>query len=233
MPGPETLPDLVWASERCLRLPFGTDISEASHRGVRGAYERLRHAAVPGLVDLTPAYATLLLTFDLATLDIRSAEKAVRAALAAPGSPVATAPRLVEVPVCYAGECALDLAEVARLRGLAPEQVVALHSGAEYVVQFLGFSPGFPYLAGLPAALETPRLEQPRVRVPAGSVAIAARQAGLYPQATPGGWRILGRTPLVLFDAQRDPPALLRIGDRVRFVPISRAEFDAHAPANA
>lgn len=125
-------------------------------------------------------------------------------------------PRTFEIPVRYDGE---DLEEVARLAGLSRDAVVRLHAGAAYSVRFLGFQPGFPYLDGLPPELDLPRLERPRVRVPAGSVAIAAGRCGIYPRESPGGWRLIGTTPAVLFDAAKDPPALLSPGDRVRFVP--------------
>jgi KipI family sensor histidine kinase inhibitor len=105
------------------------------------------------------------------------------------------------------------------------DQIVALHSGAEHVVRFLGFAPGFAYIAGLPTALVVPRLDSPRVRVPAGSVGIAADRTGIYPREGPGGWRLIGRTPLKMFDVEREPAALLRAGDRVRFVPIDEARF--------
>jgi KipI family sensor histidine kinase inhibitor len=218
-------PDLAWTADRCLRISFGDGVAEALRVRVLAADRRLRAAAIPGLVSLTPAYATILATFDPARLDAPRAEVEVRRLLAETTPADARVPRLVEVPVCYEGEFAPDLAEVARLRGLEPAEVVRLHAAGEYVVRFLGFSPGFPYLAGLPERLATPRLDRPRVRVAAGSVAIAGAQAGIYPHATPGGWRILGRTPLRLFDATRDPPATLAIGDRVRFVPIPRARF--------
>jgi KipI family sensor histidine kinase inhibitor len=118
--------------------------------------------------------------------------------------------------MCYDGE---DLAEVAQRTGRAVDEVLRLHAGAEYTVRMLGFLPGFPYLDGLPEALRLPRLGTPRLAVPAGSVAIAEGQCGIYPVQSPGGWRILGRTDLVLFDPRRDPPALLAPGDRVRFLP--------------
>lgn len=123
---------------------------------------------------------------------------------------------LHEIDVVYDGE---DLGEVARLAGIAPEEVVRLHASASYTVAFVGFSPGFGYLLGLPEALHTPRLSSPRTRVPAGSVAIGGEWTAVYPSATPGGWRLIGRSGATLFDAPRDPPALLRPGDRVRFVP--------------
>lgn len=228
-PDPPPAPEVAWAADRCLRIAWGNEPSDAVQQCVHAAAEAVRSAAVPGLVEAVPAYAALLLTFDLGGLDPERAEALVRRALAAAAVREPAPSRLVTVPVCYEGECAPDLGEVARLHGLEPDEVVRLHAGAEYRVAFLGFSPGFPYLSGLPAALATPRLERPRVRVPAGSVGIAGTQAGIYPQATPGGWRLLGRTPLVLFDAQREPSALLTPGDRVRFVAVSHAEFAAQA----
>lgn len=136
----------------------------------------------------------------------------------------------VDIPACFDGEdLAPDLAYVAGRAGLSPAQVVAAYVAAEYIVDFLGFAPGFAYLRGLPTALATPRLESPRTRVPAGSVGIAGAQTGVYPLSTPGGWRLIGRTPERMFDPDRNPPARLAKGDRVRFVPIDRAEFDRRA----
>lgn len=127
--------------------------------------------------------------------------------------------RVVEIPVIYGGEAGPDLDEVARHCGLTPEQVVQQHSQTDYVVFFLGFQPGFPYLGGLPPHLATPRRAEPRLRVPAGSIGIGGSQTGIYPQATPGGWQLIGRALLPLFDRHRQPPALLQPGDTVRFVP--------------
>lgn len=214
-------------ADACLRLDFGEGPPDAVLRRVRAAFAALERARPRGALDVTPAYATILVRFDLRTLDPSRAEREVRAALVSAPGAGDTPGTLREVPVCHDRACAPDLDEVARLRGLAREAAVALFDGAEYVVAFLGFTPGFPYLAGLPTALATPRLEQPRVRVPAGSVAIAGNQAGIYPRATPGGWRLLGRTPLALFDPERDPPALFRAGDRVRFVPLAHADHAA------
>jgi inhibitor of KinA len=136
-------------------------------------------------------------------------------------------PRKVEIPVCYGGEHGPDLADVCALHGMAAEQVVELHASVEYLVYFLGFVPGFAYLGELPEALVTPRLATPRRSVPAGSVGIAGNQTGVYPFATPGGWRVLGRTPVAMFRTDRDGLSLLSIGDRVRFTPISAERFAA------
>ncbi|HEV2966356.1 MAG TPA: 5-oxoprolinase subunit PxpB, partial [Chthoniobacterales bacterium] len=132
----------------------------------------------------------------------------------------------VEIPVCYASEFAFDLDDVARRTDLEPNEVIALHSSTEYRVHCVGFTPGFPFLGGLPPKLAAPRRETPRTEIPAGSVGIGGKQTGIYPVKSPGGWNIIGRTPLRLFDPQRNPPVLVRAGDGVRFRPISREEFD-------
>jgi len=134
--------------------------------------------------------------------------------------------RVVEIPVCYGGEFGSDIEEVARLGGVSTEDVAVLHSGVVYEVHAIGFTPGFPYLAGLPEKLHAPRRATPRVVVPAGSVGIGGRQTGVYPLSSPGGWQLIGRTPQTLFDVNHQPPALLRVGDRVKFKPISPQEFD-------
>jgi KipI family sensor histidine kinase inhibitor len=179
------------------------------------AVHRLQAAVrdLPGVVEVVPGYRTLLVT---AASPAEAA--AVREALPSLDLPVLAQVRrrVVEVPVAYDGE---DLAEVARLTGLSAAEVVQRHAAPDYLVAFLGFAPGFPYLVGLDSLLHVPRRRTPRTRVPAGSVGLAGEQTGIYPQPTPGGWQLIGRTSTVLFDAQREPPALLAAGDRLRFVP--------------
>jgi KipI family sensor histidine kinase inhibitor len=213
-----------WVADTCLRLDFGAGPAAETLPRVHAAFAALTRARLAGVRDVTPAYATLLVTFDAQGLDPARAEASVLAAVAAAEHAAPAPGPLRDVATCFAGGCAPDLPEVARLRGLAPEEVVARFTGAAYVVAFLGFAPGFPYLAGLPDELATPRLDRPRLRVPAGSVAVAGRQAGIYPRATPGGWRLVGRTALPLFDPDREPPALLVTGDRVQFVARACAE---------
>lgn len=216
MPGPLARP----SSDHSLRLELGTSLDPTTHERVRRAFLTLREAALPGVTNLHPAYAALLVSFDpgLATAGtlVADIEATLRHAADAPLPPG----RTVDIPVCYGGEAGPDLADVAAHCGLTVAEVVRRHSGTDYLVHFLGFSPGFPYLGGLPPELGTPRLPTPRPRVPAGSVAIGGAQTGVYPQASPGGWRLIGRTPLRLFDAHRQPPAWIELGDHVRFVPV-------------
>jgi len=225
------LPEIVWASDHAFLVRIGEDASLDTHEKVQGALESLRRGSLPGIRDLHPAYASILITFDPLAIEPAHLRARVASALASSSARSSSrTARLVEIPVCYDRDLAPDLLDVARAHDLATEEVVRLHASAEYVVHFLGFVAGFPYLGGLPAILATPRLPVPRKRVPAGSVAIAGSQAGIYPFSTPGGWRILGRTPSKLFVLDRDPPALLAPGDRVRFVPIGIEEFRSLPP---
>jgi KipI family sensor histidine kinase inhibitor len=220
------IPRLVAASDTALLVILAAEPSESATASVLALCDALAASPPPGLVDLRPAYTSLLVVFDPRVTTHGEIERAVTPLLPPPGLALEPADRTVEIPVCYEGECAPDLADVARTAGLTTEEAVALHAGAVYRVAFLGFSPGFAYLLGLPPRLATPRLPAPRLRVPAGSVGIAGGQTGLYPRATPGGWRLVGRTPLPLFDPGRESTSLLLPGDAVRFVPVSRHDFD-------
>jgi KipI family sensor histidine kinase inhibitor len=179
--------------------------------------------------DVVPAYSSLAVFVDVDALPesndpLAEAERQLRTLLQHAGADAIPADaRCIDIPVRYGGEHGPDLQRVADHAGLSTTDVIARHAVAEYTVAMLGFAPGFPYLLGLDAALATPRLATPRTRVPAGSVAIGGAQTGLYPQPSPGGWNLIGRTDRVLFDPRRDPPALLAPGDRVRFVPVADA----------
>lgn len=209
------------ASDRSLLVGFGAEISLAAHRQVKRLLSALEDRP-PGVLNLHPAFASLLIDFDPRRLDHAAVAGLVRRHLEAFEHSGETPARVIEVPVCYGGEYGPDLEEVARHCRLAPARVIELHASAEYLVYFLGFAPGFPYLGGLPAELATPRLPTPRRQVPAGSVAIGGSQTGIYSIESPGGWRIIGRTSLRLFDPEASPPALLRAGDRVRFLARDR-----------
>ena len=207
-------------------------------------FRRLQHAAIPGVIELAPAYTTVAVFFDPMVVAnaapnpdeafnwLTERVREVVAAGADRGRRVRSArsdARLVEIPVCYDPEFALDLDDVASQAKLTPTKVVDLHSRAEYRVSCIGFVPGFPFLAGLPNELATPRRATPRKEIPPGSVAIGGAQTGIYPLRSPGGWNVIGRTPSRLFDPEKSPPAFLRAGDRVRFRAITREEFEALA----
>jgi KipI family sensor histidine kinase inhibitor len=209
------------ASDRALYLVFGDEISIEMHQTVARATRALH--GVRGLRNLHPGYASVMVDFDPRLLTHNEAAALIRETLDRHEDDVAPEPRHIEIPVAYGGAGGPDLGDVARHTGLSPERVIDLHSAAEYFVYFVGFSTCYPYLGGLPPELATPRLSAPRKHVPAGSVAIGGSQAGIYPLASPGGWRLIGHTSLRLFDPERVPPPLLRIGDRVRFVPVAEA----------
>jgi inhibitor of KinA len=198
---------------------------------LRAAHE-LERAALPGVIELAPAYATIGVFFDPARTGLDALKTEIEEALrkVEPARSRAGTGSTVEVPVCYENEFAPDLREVAWQAKLSVEEVVQRHASATYRVSCVGFTPGFPYLSGLPAELATPRRDSPRKRIPPGSVGIGGTQTGIYPSVSPGGWNIIGRTPLRLFDVQREPPALFHAGDRVRFRRISREEFEQSSP---
>jgi KipI family sensor histidine kinase inhibitor len=212
-----------------LLVRFGERIDARVNADVHRLTAQLRDVSPPWLRDLVPAYASLAVFFDAERLpdgDPHAAVgEAVEALLSRPASRSVGDGTLHEIPVCYGGEHGEDLAGAAHELGLDAATLIARHSAPVYTVAMIGFAPGFPYLLGLDPPLALPRLATPRTRVPAGSVAIGGAQTGIYPRESPGGWRLLGRTPCTLFDATRAPPALLQAGDRVRFVPIDEAAF--------
>jgi KipI family sensor histidine kinase inhibitor len=183
-------------------------------------------AIIPGVQDVLPAYRTVLVRFDLRLTTLEDVCAQVIEMRSSLQEIAETPSRLVRLPVCYGGEHGPDLEDVARHSGLTPEQVVALHAGAPYRVEFLGFSPGFPYLSGLPSQLATPRLDTPRLHVPAGSVGIAGSQSGFYPLASPGGWRLIGRIPAFQIDMGHPEVFPYAAGDAIEFEPIDASRYD-------
>lgn len=216
--------------DSALVLSLGEPLGDDVLQRVAAITARLTQARLRGVTDVVPAYDTVTVFYDIAgivsfsALEKRVLEYASEAVLQPPSS---TVNRTIEIPVCYGGEHGPDLPDVAVRSGLDQATVIRLHSSAEYRVDALGFVPGFAYLTGLPDRLHTPRRATPRLAVEPGSVSIGGDQTGIYPGRTPGGWNVIGRTPLVLFELARTPPALLRVGDHVRFRPISPEDFAA------
>ncbi len=213
------------------------DAPEQTLAAVLHAAAKIERVQIPGVVEVAPAYTTVAAFVDPVQAVAAGAEpervfdwlgQRIRKALSA-GSPPRRLPAKapIEIPVCYHPDFGFDLNEVARLTRRSVSEVADLHSGADYLVNCIGFTAGFPYLSGLPDELNVPRRAAPRKEIPAGSVAIGGKQTGIYPLASPGGWNVIGRTPLHIFDAAKNPPVLLQAGDRVRFRPISREEFEA------
>jgi KipI family sensor histidine kinase inhibitor len=222
-------PRLLPAGDGAVSVELGDEISREANARALTLERLLLDARLPGLVDTVPSFRALLVQYDplalpWAALHARLLELVSRLADASPPPG-----RRVELPCAYGGGHGPDLEEVARRLGLTPAEVVRLHAGADHYVYFVGFTPGLPYMAGQPERLTIPRLDRPRVKTPAGSVGIGGTQTSIYSVESPGGFWLLGRTPVRLYDPAGAEPILLRAGDHVRFRPIEPAEFDAIA----
>ena len=214
------------AGDLAVSVELGEEISAEVNTRVRALEYLVDQKALPGVVETVPSYRSLLVYYDPSVVGY-DALCAQLAALAEQATTTAMPPaREVELPCCYEGELGTDLEAAAARLGLSVDELVALHAGAEYLVYFIGFTPGLPYMTGAPERLTIPRLDTPRVKVPAGSVAIGGTQCCIYSVESPGGFWLLGRTPVRLYDPDADEPILLRPGDRVRFHQIDRREFD-------
>jgi KipI family sensor histidine kinase inhibitor len=211
--------------------------SDAALNAVLRVFHYLEAAAIPGVIELAPANSTVAVFYDPARISRTESSPSPFERLTAKiegalqnqlrGAGEGAPSRALEIPVCYDPEFAFDLGHVAVHGGLSEAEVVRRHSSARYRVNCVGFTPGFPYLTGLPAELATPRRATPRTEIPAGSVAIGGAQTGIYPSKSPGGWNVIGRTPLRLFDVKQEPPAMFQAGDRITLRQISREEFDS------
>lgn len=212
-------------ADSALRVELATAAGPATTARIVGLTAALEREQPAGILDLLPSYATLVIAFDPVLTDPFELEQLIHRLVAAlPDHPAAVG-RQITLPVLYGGELGPDLDGVAAHTGLSPAEVIARHSGTAYLVACLGFAPGFPFLMGLPPELATPRLTSPRTNTPVGSVAIGGEQTGVYPLDTPGGWRVIGRTPVPLFDLAEEDPFLMRAGDTLRFEPVTAAEF--------
>ena len=211
--------------DRGLLLEFGDEISRQINAKVRRMGLAIRAEAIEGIVETVPTYRSLLVIYDPVILPVEGLRKRlIRIEEGLQQTPLPE-PKLTRIPVVYGGIYGPDLEEVAKYHQTSPEEVIRLHCSNPYLIYMIGFMPGYPYMGELPRALVTPRLKTPRLSVPKGSVAIAQRQTGIYSMESPGGWQILGRTPVELFDPGGDPPALLQMGDFVQFYPIDEKEF--------
>jgi len=209
------------AGDRGLLVEYGDAIDPAVNQKVRSMAIVVKNNMPDGVIEIIPTYRSILTFYD-PSVTTPSALKETLVALEKGLSGIKIpSPKLVEIPVCYGGNFGPDIEYVASSNNLTEEDVVLLHSEPEYLIYMVGFTPGFPFLGGLPEKLHTPRLQTPRILVPEGSVGIANAQTGIYPIASPGGWQLIGRTPVKLFAPERDNPILYQAGDRIRFKPIS------------
>lgn len=228
-------PRLLDAGDAAFTVEFGDRVDPALLAAVQAldaAIAREQAAGrLPGLIETMPTFRSLTVFFDPLLTGRAALIDALQPLLDAADQPTPVEGRRWRLPVCYEGEAAPDLAATAAAIGASADEVVALHSGTEFRVYMLGFLPGFPFMGDLPEVLRLPRRPEPRVRVPAGSVAIAGGLSAIYPWESPGGWHLLGRCPAPLFDATREAPSLLAVGDRVRFEPVSMAAYRELAAA--
>ena len=213
------------SGDSALVVEFGDRIDRVINDRVLALRARVDAAGIPGVVETVPTFRSLMVHYDplrVAAVELTKAIETLFAGAAAADQ----VRRHWRVPVCYEGELAPDLPEVAARAGLEPHEVVRLHSSVGYHVYMVGFLPGYPYMGDLPPPLHLPRRADPRVRVPPGSVAIATAMTAIYPVESPGGWHLIGTTPIRIFDVASLPPALFAPGDAVEFEPIDRARFD-------
>lgn len=209
-----------------IRISFGHEQSPALNRKLMNWKERIEASEINGITDIIPSYTTLSIFYDPFEITYVNMCAKLEEIVAEENESVTNDPLIYHIPTCYESPFNLDLDDVARINRLSTEEVVSLHSKHHYYIYMLGFLPGFPYLGGLDTRIATPRLATPRLNVSAGSVGIAGEQTGIYPLPSPGGWRIIGKTPLRLYDSSNKPAILLSAGNYVRFYPVSYHEYN-------
>ncbi len=218
-------PRFLKAGDRALVVEFGNAIDPKINTKIRGFIESLKRESIEGIDELVPTYRSVLVYFDPLIIDCEALESKLYQIAISDSEKSDAPPWMTLIPVCYGGAHGPDLSYVATHTQLTESEVIRLHHRSDYLIYMMGFLPGFPYMGGMNPQLATPRLEKPRTKIPGGSVGIAGTQTGIYPITSPGGWRVIGRTPLKLYDPQRDPPMLLSAGHYIRFYPIEEDQY--------
>lgn len=218
-------PQIKITGDTSLAIVFGDEISEEINTQIRAFDEALNDEQIDGIYETVPTYCALTIHYAPEQIRYQALREKLEAMLAVTHKAAKMNTIVMEIPVLYGGEYGPDLQYVAEHNGLTPEEVIKIHTEAEYLIYMLGFTPGFSYMGGMDERIATPRLKTPRVLIPAGSVGIAGKQTGIYPIDSPGGWQLIGRTPVRLYDAERDTPILLDAGLHVKFVPIDETEY--------
>ena len=219
--------NITIAGDSAINLEFAKTISPQTSGMIRVAAQTLTDDPIPGVTELVPTFCSLMVTYDPCVIGYDELCQRVQGKLRNLAAAEAGVKRIVVIPVCYGGEFGPDLPTVARHAGMSEQDVVSLHCAHDYLIDMLGFLPGFAYLGGLDPRLHTPRLSVPRTEIPAGSVGIGGAQTGIYPLASPGGWQIIGRSPVRPYDPERAQPILYRAGEYLRFQPITQKQYDA------
>lgn len=213
------------SGDRAVTVEFGNVISPEINRQIRAFNIAIKKSDIPGIVETVPTYRSLLVHYDPLQIRFAALKDKLSVLLGDLDSIPIPPPEVVEIPVCYGGEMGPDLEYVAEHNGLTSEEVIRIHTGQEYLIYMLGFVAGFPYLGGMDKRIATPRLKNPRVKIDGGSVGIAGEQTGIYPVDSPGGWQLIGRTPVRLYEADREKPVLLEAGQYIQFVEITEERY--------
>ena len=216
---------ILTAGDSSILVEFGKEISPEINRRIANTVQLMKEQQIEGVVDMIPAFCSLLINYDPRVISYEKMKKRIQALVRVDIKRGETSKRLFEIPVVYGGEYGPDLAFIAQNAGMSQEEVVKIHSSCDYLIYMLGFLPGFCYLGGLDERIHTPRLSTPRIKIPAGSVGIGGSQTGIYPLDSPGGWQLMGMTPVKTYDPNREVPILVEAGDYIRFVPIDEAEY--------
>ena len=216
---------ILTAGDSALLIEFEQKIAPEINAQITAFVHLLKEQHIEGVTDLIPAFASLLINYDPRVIGYKDLKARIEELLKIEVSEEAGDARVFEIPVCYGGEYGPDIANIAENAGISEQEVIDIHCSKDYLIYMLGFLPGFVYLGGLDERIHTPRLANPRISIPAGSVGIAASQTGIYPLNSPGGWQLLGMTPVKTYDPERETPILVEAGDYIRFVPVTEEEF--------
>ena len=216
---------ILTAGDSSLLIEFGKEISPEINRKISATVQMMREQHIEGVVDVIPAFCSLLINYDPRVITYGEISHRMQDLLKLEIKAGEQRKKIYEIPVCYGGEYGPDIANIAQHAGLTEEEVIKLHSSRDYLIYMLGFLPGFCYLGGLDERLHTPRLANPRIKINAGSVGIGGSQTGIYPLDSPGGWQLMGMTPVKTYDPEREVPILVEAGDYIRFVPVDEAEY--------
>ncbi len=216
---------LLTAGDSSILLQFGNTIDPAINRKIAATVQLMREQHINGVTDVIPAFCSLLINYDPRVISYEQIKRRMEALVKIDVTAGDTRKRVFEIPVCYGGEYGPDIQNIADHAGLSVEEVIQIHTSRDYLIYMLGFLPGFTYLGGLDERIHTPRLANPRIRIPAGSVGIGGSQTGIYPMDSPGGWQLMGMTPVKTYDPDREVPILVEAGDYIRFVAIDEDEF--------
>ena len=216
---------ILTAGDSSLLIEFGNEISPEINQKIKTTVQLMKEQHIEGVVDIIPAFCSLLINYDPRVIGYEELRNRMKALVKIEVKAEAGVKRVFEIPVCYGGEYGPDIENIAEHAGLSVEEVIKIHSSRDYLIYMLGFLPGFTYLGGLDERIHTPRLANPRLKINAGSVGIGGSQTGIYPLDSPGGWQLMGMTPVKTYDPEREVPILVEAGDYIRFVPVDEEEF--------